>query len=198
MITDLPKCYTSMNFFNEVFSMQIRQLFNHSHRRRHWLSAKRRPPLTSHWRQWLCQRRSLTESLRRASEDQFSVRLLSLQAALPNPDEAALLGIPTNRRVLIREVELIGKNQVWVYARTVIPDATLRVCHRHIYQLGNRSLGSMLFSNPAIQRGTIEVSRIQAGCIDYPARRSRFYIKQHPLLVTEVFLPIMADIPFPE
>lgn len=187
-----------MNFFNEVFSMQIRQLFNHSQRRRYWLSAKRRPPLTSHWRQWLCQRRSLTDCLRRASDDQFSVRLLSLQVALPNPDEAAILGIPTNRRVLIREVELIGKNQVWVYARTVIPDATLRVCHRHIYQLGNRSLGSMLFSNPAIQRGTIEVSRIHAGCVNYPARRSRFYIEQLPLLVTEVFLPIMADIPFPD
>ncbi|WP_051632832.1 chorismate--pyruvate lyase family protein [Nitrincola lacisaponensis] len=175
--------------------MKIRTLYLRSQRRRHWLAASRRPPLSAHWRDWLCQRESLTQSLILASQGQFQVRLLRLSRDFPSRDEACVLGIPPHRRVLIREVELMGKNQVWVYARSVVPDATLSHCHQALHQLGNRSLGSLLFSDPRIRRGAIQVTHLRDGKEVYPARRSVFYLDTHPLLVTEVFLPVMASVP---
>lgn len=177
--------------------MTIRTLYLHSQHRRHWLNASRRPPLTTHWQKWLCQRGSLTQSLIRASKDQFEVRLLFLGRAYPSQDEADMLGISPHQKVMIREVELLGQTQVWVYARSVVPDRTLTHCHLQLNQLGNRSLGSLLFSDPSIRRGNIQITHLHQGAQTFPARRSVFYIHNHPLLVTEVFLPIMSSVPFP-
>ncbi|WP_168926806.1 chorismate--pyruvate lyase family protein [Nitrincola schmidtii] len=178
--------------------MRIRTLYLDTLRRRHWLYADRRPALTPHWREWLCQSGSLTHSLIHASQDQFTVRLLKLGRAYPSKDEAQALAISPYKKVMVREVELMGQGQVWIYARSVVPDSTLTHCHAQLHQLGNRSLGSLLFSDPKINRGRIQVTHLHQGLDTFPARRSIFYIQQHPLLVTEVFYPIMAEIDFPK
>ncbi|EXJ09688.1 MULTISPECIES: chorismate--pyruvate lyase family protein [Nitrincola] len=161
-----------------------------------WLSAKRRPALSSHWRNWLCDKGSLTEALIRASHGQFSVKLLSQNLAIPTKDEASALGLNPKQRVLIREVELLGHQQPWVYARSVVPVATLKQCHQRLNRLGSRSLGTMLFTDPTIKRGDIELCHFYANGQAYPSRRSVFWIAAHPLLVTEIFLPPMQQITY--
>jgi chorismate--pyruvate lyase len=150
-----------------------------------------------HWRPWLCERGSLTQKLRLACHNQLEVGLLRLTWAQPTRSEAKLLGIPQRQLALIREVHLLGAGVPWVFARSVIPARTLRGPDRRLLLLGNRSLGSLLFKDPAIRRGPLEVCRLQHQQNACWARRSVFQLSHGPLLVCEVFLPSMAEIPYP-
>ncbi|KGK41642.1 hypothetical protein LH51_13180 [Nitrincola sp. A-D6] len=163
----------------------------------HWQSIRRRPAIPIHWRPWLCERGSLTHQLRKASGGQFAVELIRLIWTQPTPAEAKILGIPVRQRALIREVHLLGKGVPWVFARSVIPAATLKGPDRRLLLLGNRSLGSLLFNDPAIRRGQLEVCRQLHDNQLCWARRSVFRLSQGPLLVSEIFLPSMSTIPYP-
>ncbi len=150
-----------------------------------------------HWRPWLCERGSLTQQLRLASQKQFEVDLLKLYWAQPTRAESLSLNIPYRQRSLIREVHLCGDGRPWVFARSIIPSATLQGDDRRLIVLGNRSLGSLLFSDPSIRRGPIEVAQVMHNNQLCWARRSVFKLQQGPILVIETFLPSMASIIYP-
>lgn len=162
-----------------------------------WQSTRRRPAIPLHWRPWLCERGSLTQQLRIACQGEFEVELLKLYWDLPSRSEALRLGIPFRQRTLIREVHLCGYGEPWVFARSIIPAATLQGDDRRLLLLGNRSLGSLLFSDPSIRRGQIEVTRLSHQQQTCWARRSVFRLQQGPILVMETFLPSMASIAYP-
>ncbi len=117
---------------------------------------------------------------------------------LPRPEEARALGLAPRRFALIREVLLLGGGEPRVFARSVLPVATLTGRMRHLRHLDNRPLGDLLFRNASLKRGEIEVARVPghrlpAGLVD-PAqrlwgRRSVFRLEGKPLLVSEIFLP---------
>lgn len=177
--------------------MSVRQALLHPARPSHWFSANRRLALPLHWRPWLCNRGSLTHSLTLAAAGDFQVQVLRQHWALPTATEARLLHLPPRRLALIREVQLIGQGTPWVFARSVIPRQVLRGRHHSLHRLGNHSLGSVLFSDPAIVRGPLQITRLQKAQQHWWARRSVFHLNQQPLLVTEVFLPPMAAVAYP-
>ena len=113
-----------------------------------WHTFRRVPSfyLPNEWRDWILDRGSLTQRLIHASNGHFSVRVIRQQWLRPNHDEALLLSCPISSKALIREVELLCNGQVWVVARSVIPNSTLRGKERQLKCLGSRSLGSFLFS----------------------------------------------------
>lgn len=112
-------------------------------------------------------------------------------------------------RLWVREVRLLCGDQAWVFARTLIPAATLRGRGRGLQQLGERPLGEVLFNSRLVQRSAVEVAKISARQHLYQravaaeltrptqlwARRSRFYLNQQPLLVCEIFLPHLPASP---
>lgn len=152
-----------------------------------------------HWRPWLQDRSSLTRRLTRAAGGEFAVRVLAQRWSTPSADEARALGIPPRQLALIREVELLGRNGTpWVYARSVLPASTLTGRERRLRLLGNRSLGSLMFSDPSLSRSPLLTSSLQDedGC-RYWARRSVFRLHNKPLLVCEVFLPAMEHVQYP-
>lgn len=162
-----------------------------------WYSL-RRPSATDappQWRKWLLDPGSLTQRLVRASQGNFRVEVVRQEWGRPTRSEAKALGIPTRQRVLIREVQLIGNGQPWVFARTIIPASTLTGKQRKLNSLGNRSLGSVLFSDPTMRRGALQISRLQliTGATVW-ARRSVFRLSNKPLLVAEVFLPSLQQV----
>jgi chorismate--pyruvate lyase len=63
--------------------------------------------------------------------------------------------------------------------------------------LDNRPLGALLFADPTMRRGAMEIGRIpatqvpggQGGDARLWGRRSLFYLDGKPLLVSEIFLP---------
>jgi len=81
----------------------------------------------------------------------------------------------------VREVELIGSETPVVNARSLIP---LTDDTKDILKIGSRPLGEILFNDPEIKRGHLEVGSFNNSW----ARRSTFTISKTNLLVTEIFL----------
>ena len=162
-----------------------------------WYTLKR-PATTDaprNWRRWLLDRGSLTQHLVHASQGRFRVEVVRQQWGRASRSEAMALNISTRQRVLIREVHLIGNNQPWVFARTIIPATTLTGKERQLNGLGCRSLGTVLFRDPTMKRGPLQVSRVQLRNGETTwARRSLFYLANKPLLVAEVFLPALQQV----
>lgn len=169
-----------------------------AYRQLHWRSYQRTPlfATNSALRPWLLDRGSLTERLIRASKGQFEVRVLFQGMGVPHLSEQRALDLPARQRTLIREVILLGNHQAWVYARSIIPVKTLTGRLRRLRKLDNRPLGALLFSDPGMARGPIEISNLSMFEQTVPAtcghpiqgRRSLFWLDSKPLLVSEVFL----------
>lgn len=150
---------------------------------------------------WLFDRGSLTARLKQQAKD-FSVVILRSASCTISPQEQLLFpdcGMPLS----CREVLLVCDGIPQVYARSLIPNNTLDSSEIGLKQLGNNSLGQILFQAPHAQRGAIEVTRFEphssmalfAEQLELPVnhdlwgRRSLFNLRQYPLLVSEVFLP---------
>lgn len=155
-------------------------------------------------RSWLLDRGSLTARLRGQAGDSFRVTVLRQGWAKPRLDEAEVLAIPLHQRALIREVILWGQEQPWVYARSVIPLAVLQGSLGFLRKLDNRPLGQLLFNNPQIRRGPIDIARWSthwlpstlqtASTTPLWARRSVFHYRDSGILVAELFLPNIQEI----
>jgi chorismate--pyruvate lyase len=121
----------------------------------------------------------------------------------PQPGERRLLHLRRGTGALVREVELHCAGRPWVFARTLIPPVSLRGAGRRLARLRDRPLGAVLFADPGVQRGPVEVARLlpqhllfrraAASLVGHPpllwARRTLFYMAGRPLLINEVFLP---------
>jgi chorismate--pyruvate lyase len=151
------------------------------------------------WQQdWLLDTGSLTKRLIEASDGQFRVAI-QRQALLPTYlSEAKLLDIDPRQLALVREVILFGREQAWVFARSIIPQNTLTGRLRALKNLDNRPLGQLLFNDPSMRRDPIEVAKVEAQHRFLPkhlstqsthwGRRSRFFLDDKAILVSEVFL----------
>ena len=154
------------------------------------------------WRHWLVYHGSLTRRLQGLCSA-FRVRRLRQTLGRPHLDETELLGLTRPRRALIREVLLADAETPLVFAHSVIPMESLKGPWTSLAGLGNRPLGAALFGNPRVGRHALEFRRVDrrhplyreaVRHLEAPpsalwARRSRFTLDGHPLLVTEVFLP---------
>jgi chorismate--pyruvate lyase len=152
---------------------------------------------------WLLDPASLTQRLLQLCPGVFRVRLLSQQWSRPRPDEAQALGMRYDGQAVVRQVQLLCNDSPWVYARTVIPATSMRGKLQRLAHLGTRPLGAMLFADPGMRRGTVELARITRGKRLYIdalqrsrqrpeaiwGRRSVFRMAGKPLLVSEIFLP---------
>lgn len=155
---------------------------------------------------WLLDPASLTERLIGHCRMNFHVHLLEQRRARPLCSEAMALGMRRGTRAVVRQVRLMCGDTPWVYARTIIPPLTLARKFHRFTRLGSRSLGAVLFADPSMERGEVEVARLTASDqlyhlvardlrekpTDIWGRRSLFRLGGKPLLVCEFFLP---DIP---
>lgn len=151
---------------------------------------------------WLMDSGSLTARLIARSSGQFKVQLVRQIIGLPSRNECHVLGMKRPTLALIREVILCGKGDPWVFARSILPLASLTGQLRHLRKQGTRPLGAFLFSQPQLTRSAIAVAQISRDHAYVPGdlvgdqllwgRRSVFYLQQKPLLVSEVFLPAFA------
>lgn len=158
---------------------------------------------------WLFHPGSLTSRLRQCCSAHLTVRVQWQGWGRPSRDEASALQLRLDARTWIREVRLLCGDQDWVFARTLIPAATLHGRGRSLQYLGSRPLGEVLFNAPSVQRDAVEVAKITARQRLYQralasapappallwARRSRFHFEQQPLLVCEIFLPALPASP---
>lgn len=156
---------------------------------------------------WLLDSTSLTSRLQRSCAGRFGVEPVYQAWQRPMLNEAHALGVRPHERCFVREVRLLCDGQPWVFARTVIPVRTLTGARRRLSRLGRKPLGAVLFADPTMRRSGIEVARLSpgqplferatAGLAQRPraiwGRRSAFFLNHRPLLVSEIFLPPLAD-----
>ena len=163
------------------------------------------PPAMRHW---LTGAASLTAKLKACSRV-FRVECLHQRSARCLADEAAALGLARPGRVREREVLLRCDNKAMVFAHTVVPVTATAADWPLFSALGNASLGSTLFGDRQVRRGTLEFARLKEGhplllraraalgagarSVLY-ARRCLYRRNRGTLLVTEVFLPSILEL----
>jgi len=151
------------------------------------------------WRDWLADRGSLTQRLLAASDQDLAVKVINQQLEVPRLSERQALSLGGRKLAMIREVILYGAGQPWVYARSVVPLTTLTGRLRKLRHLDNRPLGALLFKDPSMTRGPVQIACFKSNTKALPkvldnsdepvwGRRSVFRLDAKPLLVTEVFL----------
>ncbi len=150
---------------------------------------------------WLCEPGLLTERLRACCGGTPGLSVIAQAEAPLAPHDAAVLRASGNA-AFVREVELTCDGRAWVFAQTLVPQATL-ARQRWLSSLGSAALGERLAAVPGIERGPLEFARLVAGDRLFHralreraaapeslwARRSWFEIAGDRLLVQEVFLP---------
>jgi chorismate--pyruvate lyase len=158
---------------------------------------------------WLLDPASLTRRIQSACRGRFRVEVLAQGFARPQHNEAQHLGMRAGGTGFVREVHLLCDGQPWVYARTVVPRTTLTGARRRLTRLKTRPLGAVLFADPTMKRGPVEIARLTPCDRLYPAatrhlaslpetiwgRRSVFTLGGRPLLVSEIFLPGLPPCP---
>ena len=163
-----------------------------------WLPADRRPtPLPADLHDWLyTDRGSLTRRLTVQAGGAFSVVPIDEGWRVLRSDECAALGVAEGSEGWVREVYLCGHEQPWVFARSVATRSALMHSELDLSHLGSRSLGELLFSDPAFNRGPLEARHYPTDWLPEPirqgglwARRSCFSQGALRVLVAEVFLP---------
>lgn len=164
---------------------------------------------------WLHDRGSLTLRIQKRCAD-FVVRGVRSGLARIALDEAALLGIAPHQLAYSREVFLYADGRPVVFAHSAFARRHLRGAWSAVRTLGNRPLGALLFAHPLVerkplhyqalrnthplyQRATAVLSGVSRDTAIHGhrlwARRSLFYLRGAPLLVTEVFLPGILLLP---
>jgi chorismate--pyruvate lyase len=142
---------------------------------------------------------SLTQRLILASEGNFRVNVVKQGWQLPTFSERCRLKLRNREYALIREVELVCKGEVWVFARSVIPRSTLSGSLKHLENLGDRPLGASLFKEPSLERTHFEICQINnvsqlahfsklLGNENAWGRRSVFRLQGKQVLVSEIFM----------
>lgn len=160
-------------------------------------------------RDWLSTKGSLTARLV-ASSETFRVKRLHQDAALCSLEEAGPIGLPRRERVWEREVLLCCDGVPAVFGHTVVPMSATASDWPLFSALGERSLGTTLFYDPLVQRGSLEFARLRAShplverlrfALDGELQGNEFYARrcvyrrhQGLLMVTEVFLPAVLDL----
>jgi chorismate--pyruvate lyase len=155
---------------------------------------------------WITETGSLTRRVQDACAGQFELRLLRQEWGDALLSELDLLRADRHGRHLIREVELLCDGEPRVFARTVIPARSLIGRAHELSRLGTRPLGAVLFADPSTRRGAVEFARLSPAhglfavatahsTGERPAelwgRRTLYRFADKPLLVNEIFLPVL-------
>jgi chorismate--pyruvate lyase len=127
---------------------------------------------------WLIDNQSLTHKLKQEFED-FAVNVLSQTQGKAHKNETDL--VDTRDDCIIREVELLGNQQVMIFARSIIP---ITNDTKDLRTIGGKPLGEILFNDGSIVRGEMQITHAD----NLWGRRSTFTIGQTKLLVSEFFL----------
>lgn len=157
--------------------------------------------LNEHLKDWLLDPSSLTARLKKHCQN-FRIEVLGQKIETCDVDEANN-DITAGEEVLVREVLLFCDDKPQVFARSLLPLSSLTGEEAKLAQLGNQSLGQVLFNNPRLIRKGIEVasfdqdsnvatlSKLYDLIVDKPlwGRRSVFILDKKPLMVAEIFLP---------
>jgi chorismate--pyruvate lyase len=150
---------------------------------------------------WLTEPGLLTERVRRHCGGEFGLRVVDERRDVLSAADADALDV-ADLSAFVREVELTCDHTTCVFAQTLVPAATL-TAEPWLAALGKDALGPRLASLGGAVRDPLEFARLTPGDalfaraarglpVEPPAlwaRRARYRLATHCLIVQEVFLP---------
>ena len=150
---------------------------------------------------WLTDPGLLTERISMRCGSGSSLRVVDQRRDVMPPADATALGVG-GTAVFVREIELVCASVVCVFAQTIVPLATLDA-QPWLAELGDDALGHRLARTGGALLELLEFALLEPGDVlraralrDHPevsaslwARRKRYRLDAHPLVVQEVFLP---------
>ncbi|WP_022942336.1 chorismate--pyruvate lyase family protein [Psychromonas hadalis] len=165
-----------------------------------WISETKLPHCSRNIASWLYDHNSLTKKLESQCN---SFYVVIKQQVTVKPNCLPYTFFKSEDKILVREVFLYCDNRPVVFAQTEIPFSTITEQQEELAEIGEQSLGKILFQDPSMLRGQIEVTEFKQGSLFHQlandlkqsvdhslwARRSLFYLNNKPLLVSELFLP---------
>lgn len=118
----------------------------------------------------------------------------------PSSLERQTLNIKPRTYAHIREITMGTPDKQWLFARTVIPLATLRGNAKRLTRMDKTPLGKILFGRTYAARKNMQLdlitpdqtSQVKFGISQgFPLwrRRSIFELASGPLIISEIFLP---------
>lgn len=155
----------------------------------HWVPISQSSLSTSSpWWPWIADAGSLTKRLKHKSAGEFRVDLGEELWREDIPPALRKLFGPVNQqhRFWSRKVTLVGCNEPWVQAHTLIPEHSFESPLKEVVSLNEKPLGEYLFNHPNLIRSEMDVTVSNS---DTWGRRSLFYLFGKPILVAEFFLP---------
>jgi len=141
------------------------------------------------WRPWLFSRGSLTTSLTDFSEGNFRVRVLQESWRKATRYEALKLELNVEQTVRMRDVELLCRDQVMVFARTIIP-LELHQREKTVFNtMGTRPLGHFLFREGEIKIAKRDIKHFSHDNGEaFFARATPYRFRGSEILVREFFI----------
>lgn len=150
---------------------------------------------------WLTETGLLTERVRERCPDRFGLRIVEERRDLLEWADQRRLDA-ADARCFVREIELTCGGAAVVFAQTLVPAATLDA-EPWLAELGTDALGPRLARIPHAVREPFEFARLEpahalyrrawracgAGPAALWARRARYRLGPHALVVQEIFLP---------
>lgn len=180
-----------------IHAVKINRIF--SGKRQRWIKA---PFGSGSYRGWLMEQGSLTARLQQKYAD-FYVKPVCIRYQKPASEEVAVMRIPGQGHVQIREVLLYGAGRPVVFAHSVLPRNSLRGEWKKLGRLGSKPLGAVLFASAQVKRTPLSYKKLSPHHVLYQkavqyltakpaylwARRSIFSLNGAGIMVVEVFLP---------
>jgi chorismate--pyruvate lyase len=151
--------------------------------------------------EWLMEPGLLTERVRSRCSGQPGLRIVEERHDVLAPADAAALCV-ADLSAFFREIELMCDDTPIVFAQTLVPDATL-AAEPWLALLGKDALGPRLAAMGGAVRDPLEFARLTPVDLLFAramrdvnaptsvlwARRARYRLATHCLIVQEVFLP---------
>ena len=162
------------------------------------------------WQPWLSDTGSLTQKIEAAIGQKLEVQVLRDCPQSLNSDESRYFHLKI-RRCRVREVLLCANNTPVVMAHSVIPTSSSSGSNHSVLRLGTKPLGAVLFAKirkHSKAKPPRDIARLDKNSslwkrysknyarLDSPlwARRTLYQLKGRPILVNEIFLPVLLQL----
>ena len=152
-----------------------------------WMTSRNMSRLikSQNIKSWLLEKGPITKRISKNYE--FELNLLKDDIASINQEERDFL-CHDGRDIKVREVILLADRSPLVYAKSLIPSATIKYGFAELGKLGRKPLGDILFEKEIFFKTNVMYAEFSYNENIFWGRKTRYLVKELPLSVMEVFL----------
>lgn len=169
------------------------------------------PPPASVLSEWVSRPTILSQALDQVFPNRCLVVKSQGEGILSEEEQRYLQ--TSEKRAWIREIHMDSEGKVLTYGRVSMPYTTYQHHQQMLDSLGDKPIGkTLLYNNPLVERSAFSFTLIHQEDPCYPllqkwdpshadtwvARRSRFTWEGFPLIITEIFFPVLENYLLPQ